>query len=71
MTHSLPLSKTTKILQGYLQLSFSIQINFLFANIESSYRGGFVKKRVTETYFFLLFFFVLEKASLSWWWKYI
>ena len=62
MTNSLPLSKTTKILEMYLQVSFSIPINFLFANIESSYWKGFVKKHVLKTYFFLLFFFFLKPS---------
>ena len=56
MTNSLPLPKTIKILQRYLQVSFSIPINFLFASIENSYWKGFVKKHVTVIYFFLLFF---------------
>ena len=63
MANSLSLSKTTKILQRYLQISFPIQINFLIANVENSY----FKKDGRETYFFLLFFFFLEKESLNYW----
>ena len=59
------LSKYPKTFQRCLQVSFSIQINFLFPNIESSNWKSFLKKHVTETYFFL------EKATLNWWWKHI